>query len=137
MPMSKLGGYSILLGLLSWASSWLFAIGPLVVTCTRYPHGRVPEMYTLVTTVSSDVFSKDQIAAINHYATESSNLSYAAMLDVIKAGKNTPDNFVNASLPSRNPNMAPPGSLVAPQGTPMRPFQDSQQIGRASCRERV
>ena len=46
--MSKLGGYSILLGLSSWASSCLFAIGPLVITCTRYPHGRVPEMYILV-----------------------------------------------------------------------------------------
>ena len=46
--MSKLGNYSILLGLSSWASSRLFAIGLLVITCTRYPHGRVPEMYILV-----------------------------------------------------------------------------------------
>src|SRR5665811_1253663 len=36
------------LGLLSWASCMLLIVGRLVDTCTRYPYGRVPEMYIFV-----------------------------------------------------------------------------------------
>jgi hypothetical protein len=83
--------------------------------------------------VSTSVFSSDQLAAINHYATESSRQAYDAMIEYIKASNNKPhDTFgnVSANVAIENPSHTLPSTSVFPQGMPMNPYisQDGQIV---------
>ena len=83
--------------------------------------------------VSTSLFSGDQLAAINHYATESSRQAYDAMIEYIKASKNTPHEYtgnVGSTTTTENPSPMLPISSVMPQNMPMNPYYS--QDGRAN-----
>jgi hypothetical protein len=75
--------------------------------------------------VSTSLFSADQLAAINHYATESSRQAYDAMVEYLKASKNTPhDASVNVGTGAAvgNPNPTLPTSSAVLREMPMNPY---------------
>ncbi|KAK1668451.1 hypothetical protein QYE76_056610 [Lolium multiflorum] len=88
--------------------------------------------------VSTSLFSADQLAAINHYATESSRQAYDAMVEYLKASKNTPqDASVNVGTGAAvgNPNPTLPTSSAVLRETPMNPYfsQDNQIMTAPTC----
>ena len=88
--------------------------------------------------VSTSLFSSDQLAAINHYATESSRQAYDAMIEYVKASKNTPHEYtgnVGSTTTTENPSPVLPISSAMPQNMPMNPYysQNGQIITAPIC----